>query len=195
MMDRIDVGYGYGRVGFVIVQDQDNTIVGAIFGASAEDVAVAQERSNWCWAASTQMLRRHVGLTDRSQCEIASTRFALKCCEDPASCNRALPLDQITALLAENLLSSRRHRGQLSDEEIWRDLFAKRPVLIVDVFDNGVDGHARILLGWQSTSRKGNLVRVLDPAEAKRSATTIEELRRSRWAHTWHSIEAVHVSR
>ena len=171
---------------------KDRTVetVGATFGPAADEIGVSQERSRWCWAASTQMLRRHVGLENRTQCQIAALRFSRPCCETPEVCNVGLPLDQITALLSENALSCRQLSSQLDDSSIWEDLYARRPILIVDVFENGKDGHARVIFGWQTTSKRGNLVRVLDPAHAKRSAVTIAELRRSRWAHTWHRIEA-----
>lgn len=167
---------------------------GATFGPSAKAISAAQEQSNWCWAAATQIIRRCVGLPERRQCEIAAIRLGKPCCAAPATCNDRAPFDQLTNLLAENGLSSRRERGQLDKQRFMEELYARRPVLLADQFeDNG--GHVRVAFGFQEVERgalRGTLiVRMLDPARAKAASIPFEELQRSWWRETWYRIEVL----
>lgn len=166
--------------------------VGARFGPSGASISVAQEKTKWCWAAATQMLLRHVGLPEKKQCEIAGKRLGKPCCTAPDDCNVQLAFERLGTLLAENGVGSKRERAQLEENKFWDELFLNQPILLADIFDNGVDGHVRVAFGWQSLSRGARLVRIADPAEAKISSTTLEALRRSRWRETWHRIEVIH---
>lgn len=42
----------------------------------------AQETANWCWAATTQMLAQHFGISAQ-QCDLANHRFEMENCCDP----------------------------------------------------------------------------------------------------------------
>jgi hypothetical protein len=169
----------------------DPVLVGAtFFGPSASAVSVAQEETRWCWAASAQMLRRSVSVAEKEQCAIAAQRLSMPCCSERAACNVALPLDQIEPLLNENLMTSVRERAQLSSERFWGELFANRPVLLVDIFGGGNDAHARVVFGWQKLPRGTLVARVADPAKAKKSSVLFEALQSSEWRETWYRIEA-----
>jgi hypothetical protein len=164
----------------------------AFFGPSGASISVAQEKTKWCWAASAQMIRRHVRLPEREQCEIAARRLGKDCCSTPDECNVPLEFDLISALLTENGVSSVRQRAQLDQDTFWAELFEHRPILLAEVFANGTDGHVRVAFGWQKLRRGGLVARIADPAEAKKSSTAFEELQNSRWRETWHRIEVIH---
>lgn len=180
----------------------ESPAAGASFGPSGKSLAVVQEESNWCWAAAVQMLRRHVKLPERRQCEIVEQQLGKPCCESPDRCNVPLPLDRISALLMGNGLASRRERGQLDKERLLGELFERRPVLLAEVFANGTDGHVRVAFGWQQLSSGALVVRVADPARAKTEPTrptiesiSFEALQRSLWRETWHRIEVLDGTR
>lgn len=162
------------------------------FGPSSGSITVAQEKTKWCWAASAQMIRRHVRLPEKKQCEIAGKRLGKECCSTPDECNVPLAFDLLTALLAENGVSSDRERAQLDQRTFWAELFANRPVLLAEIFENGTDGHVRVAFGWQKLRHGDLVVRIADPAEAKKSSTAFTELRNSRWRETWYRIEVTH---
>lgn len=42
--------------------------------------AEEQEESNWCWAASVSMARKHFGLPEKEQCKIVSEALGRDCC-------------------------------------------------------------------------------------------------------------------
>jgi hypothetical protein len=164
----------------------------ATFGPSGRSIGVGQERTNWCWAASAQMIRRHMQLPEKQQCEIASVRLGKACCAAPDECNVRLSFDAIGTLLAENGVSSRRQRAQLDEQTFWAELFARRPVLLLDVFESGTDGHVRVAFGWQQLSRGQRVVRIADPGDDGLLCTAFKELQNSRWRQTWYRIEVIH---
>lgn len=172
--------------------EEASKVVGAtMFGPSGRAISVAQERKNWCWAASVQMLRRVVGLAEKEQCEVAAKRLDKSCCLTPDVCDVRLALDHLTNLLVENGMRSQRERAQLAADTFWAELYARRPILLADIFENGSDGHVRVAFGFQRLRRGGLVVRVADPAEAKKAATPFEELQKSRWRETWYQIEVL----
>ncbi|MBC7976327.1 MAG: hypothetical protein H7138_15255 [Myxococcales bacterium] len=165
------------------------TVGATAIGPRGTDIAVAQEKSNWCWAAATQMIRRHVSLPEKKQCEIAGTRLGRPCCSEPNDCNVKLELSRIGSLLEENRIKSKHEQAQLESKKFWDQLFRQQPLLLADIFDNGIDGHVRVVFGRQITKRRQELIRIADPAEAKVSSTTFEALQQSSWRQTWHSLE------
>ena len=180
----------------------ESPAAGASFGPSGKSLAVVQEQTNWCWAAAVQMLRRHVKLPERRQCEIAERQLGKPCCELPDRCNVQLALDRISALLMENGLDSKRERGQLDKERLMGELFERRPVLLADLFENGTDAHVRVVFGWQQLSSGALVVRVADPARARIDparatieSISFEALLRSRWRETWYRIEVLDGAR
>jgi hypothetical protein len=135
------------------------------------------------------MLLLYQDLPSRQQCEIASKRLSQPCCAKPDDCNIPLNFDQISTLLEENGMTSRRERGQLPETTLWAEIDLRRPVLLADIFENGTDGHVRVVFGWSAISRGARLIRVADPDSEHPRSTTFDELRRSRWRQTWHRIE------
>ena len=49
-----------------------------------------QETNNWCWAATTQMLAAHQGVTV-TQCSLANQRFGRTDCCNPQNDNASCP--------------------------------------------------------------------------------------------------------
>lgn len=138
------------------------------------------------------MIRRHVRLPEKKQCEIAEKRLGKACCSTPDECNVPLAFDLLGALLAENGMRSKRERAQLDQRTFWAELFANRPILLAEIFENGTDGHVRVAFGWQQLRHGDLVVRIADPAEAKTSSTAFTELKNSRWRETWYRIEVAH---
>jgi len=58
--------------------------------ASVPNTLRPQETGNWCWAATTQMLAQHVGITVQ-QCELANHSFAKTNCCDFQNPNQPCP--------------------------------------------------------------------------------------------------------
>jgi hypothetical protein len=136
------------------------------------------------------MIRRVVGLAEKKQCEIAAKQLDKPCCSTPDACNVRLTLDRLTNLLVENGMHSQRERTQLAADRFWAELYARRPILLVD--DNNDDAwHVRVAFGFQKLRRGLLVVRVADPAEARQVATPFEKLQRSRWRETWYQIEVL----
>lgn len=163
----------------------------AFFGPKGKAIRAKQEQRYWCWAAAVQMLRRHLGLSASTQCEIASRRLGKPCCVDPSPCDVRLPFDQVTRLLEENEMRSERKRAALDKELFFAELFARRPILLADIFENGKDGHVRVAFGWQQLRRGELAVRVADPAHGEVESILFEELQRSWWQETWYRIEVL----
>jgi hypothetical protein len=69
------------------------TLLLMVSTANAGSLAVSllpQQQSNWCWAASGQMIMNYLGATQESQCDEANRRFGrTDCCVNPSStsCN------------------------------------------------------------------------------------------------------------
>lgn len=169
-----------------------SSVGGARSGPRASMIRTAQQQTNWCWAAATQMLRRCLALAERAQCAIAGQRLGKPCCEQPGDCNIKLQLGQISQLLAENEIRSTHAPSQLPEEQFWAELHRRQPLLLADIFQNGHDGHVRVVFGWEATKQGKQLVRVADPANDKIASTTHDALRQGRWRETWHSIEVAH---
>jgi len=121
------------------------------FGPSGTAISVSQDKTNWCWAAATQMLLRHVGLSEKKQCEIAAKRLDKPCCSEPDDCNVKLAFDLLGILLTENGVSSTRARAQLEEGNFWDELFLRRPILLAEIFDNGC-GWSRPRRVWVATA-------------------------------------------
>lgn len=73
----------------------------AIASAGAESSVlpyplIAQQKSNWCWSACTQMVERGRSLSVRSQCEIASSLLDIADCCGAGDCNILADAAQIT---------------------------------------------------------------------------------------------------
>jgi hypothetical protein len=64
--------------------------VGAEFAAIAAPAMLAipyveQSESMWCWAACGEMLFTLAGISDKTQCVLASSTFGLTCCPSPGA--------------------------------------------------------------------------------------------------------------
>jgi len=91
-------------------------------------------------------------------------------------------------------MRSERKRALLDKERFFAELFAGRPILLADIFENGRDGHMRVAFGWQQLRRGELVVRVADPAKGGVESILFEELQRSRWRETWYRIEVLNVA-
>lgn len=130
-------------------------------------VPIVQLQTNWCWAASAQMVLDWQK-RDIIQCKQADYTFGTgKCCQDSPSCNIASFPDKS---LFEGKLDY--HRTYLKaiplptlEEEI---AFNKRPVIFSWKYDetkcNGTKecGHMMVAVGYR-TAGKQVMIQVLDP--------------------------------
>jgi Papain-like cysteine protease AvrRpt2 len=67
-----------------------------------------QTRTNWCWAACVEMVKRHLG-DPISQCAIVEQFFnrpANTCCDDPEGCNSAIDKDEIVNVFKDQNLKA-----------------------------------------------------------------------------------------
>jgi hypothetical protein len=143
-----------------------------------------QEQSNWCWAATTQMIAAYFGVS-RTQCTIANKYFGfpllgIDCCNPSyasTTCNqggwwnltsfgftetdsnKALPFDQLSAEFASS-----------------------RPVAFAWKYKDGKSGHALVATGtWTSSSSGQQWVSLSDPEPQGVGST--RDVKYSEWAN------------
>lgn len=121
-----------------------------------------QEQTNWCWAASIQMVLRHDGNNAVRQCDLATTLFGGACCSAPSSsvCNQgATPAQQVQVLSAYGRTGNNIN-GQASYSTIQLEIGANRPVT-AGIHWNGGGGHRVVIRGWNDDN--GQRIDVCDP--------------------------------
>lgn len=110
---------------------------------------VAQEQSQWCWAACAQMVATFLGQAGVKQCELANfLHQQTQCCDDPSSpaCNQPSPfagIGQVYAHLRINCISEARPE---TARVLVRELAASRPVELGLLWQGG-GGHVIIVRG------------------------------------------------
>jgi hypothetical protein len=126
-----------------------------------------QETDNWCWAATTQMLAQHFGITTVTQCALANQRFGrTDCCnlqvpndrcKKDADCNRPgnLMLDEVG--LKFSTTSTAR-----SWEDIRKQVFCAKKPMGYAYGTPGVVGHVLVVKGYFSVGGT-NYVVLNDP--------------------------------
>lgn len=126
----------------------------------------SQQTDNWCWAATTQMLAKHLGITV-SQCDLANTVFSkTNCCNDEptdASCRKTndcntpgwVELDKVGVKFSESATA-------LSWEDLRKQIYCSKKPMAHAYGTPGVVGHVRVIKGY-ATLAGTNYVVINDP--------------------------------
>lgn len=121
------VSWGAGRVD-AVVRGPDNALYRKVWTDRLGVPLIAQEQSNWCWAASAQMIGQWYGI-NIPQCEQANYAFGrTDCCTTPfpRECNRG---GYASTTLAHWGFTYSIADGGLSDSTLVSELTdRKRPV-------------------------------------------------------------------
>lgn len=111
-----------------------------------------QETNNWCWAATTQMLAAHLGISVK-QCDLANHRFGkTNCCnpQNPGSdcpktndCNTPgwLELDHAGVKFSETATA-------LSWESLQKQIYCSKKPMGFAYGTPGVVGHVLVIKGY-----------------------------------------------
>jgi hypothetical protein len=122
---------------------------------------IRQERSQWCWAACTQMVGSYHGNSGIRQCQLANWYFQQRhCCTTPNSslCDRPCPADGIPKVYDHVGLNCTGAWGVLAFIAIQIEIDAGRPIEPGILWHLG-GGHVVLVRGYQGT----NHVYVHDP--------------------------------
>ena len=128
---------------------------------------IAQEQTNWCWAACTEMVLHYYGNPDARQCEFANSLFnQTQCCEDPTdpACNQTCTGNDVEAVYANWNIRSTLIKGTVPFDGLQAEIDAGRPVEVAFKWTGG-GAHVAIVRGWE-TNEMGPFVHVNDPAPA-----------------------------
>lgn len=118
----------------------------------------AQEQSNWCWAASGEMVMDYLGV-DVSQCQQANQRFnRTDCCTNPGSCN----LTGWPEFAANGFAFDVTSNAALSWEQLREQVFCKDTPVAFSWHWPGGGGHMMVAYGYVTLSNV-NYVAVYDP--------------------------------
>ena len=157
-----------------------------------------QDRSFWCWAAVVQMVRRHLELPERAQCEIAGARLKRQCCPPSEICNVAHRMDSFSDLLRDEGIASRGGgppARPLEERELKDELFSDRPVIAGWIWDRDGSGHFVLVFGRpESGTKKPNkwFYWVADPNQGFHRVR-YERLRDPPggiWTWSWYNLRA-----
>lgn len=119
---------------------------------SVPNILRPQETSNWCWAATTQMLAQHLNISV-TQCDLANHRFNKNnCCTEQspgtpcpktADCNRPgwLELDFAGVAFSETSTA-------LSFGDLKKQIFCSRKPMGYAYGTSGVVGHVLVIKGY-----------------------------------------------
>jgi hypothetical protein len=111
-----------------------------------------QETNNWCWAATTQMLASHLGISV-TQCDLANHRFGkTNCCDEKTSgtpcpktddCNTPgwLELDYAGVKFSESSTA-------LSWDDVQKQLYCSKKPMGYAYGTPGVVGHVLVIKGY-----------------------------------------------
>lgn len=127
-------------------------------GAAALNIPrIAQEQTNWCWAAFSEMVFRFHGITNVRQCDMASWRFGASCCAAPSTsvCNAPSWPDTVLANWGINhsYAGSSANLGSIQFE-----IGGNRPVGVYYTWLGG-GAHVALVTGWYDN----NDVEIADP--------------------------------
>lgn len=157
---------------------------------------IAQEQSNWCWAACLEMVLHYYGERAVQQCEFANELFDRSdCCSEASSpdCNKPCQLEDIS-----NLYQSRNIYSKFVDENVafstlQAEIDAGRPVEIVFYEKRKTRGHLVIVSGWSITEME-EFVYINDPKDSNGSSRIVaysellDAYEEGKWFYTWVEI-------
>jgi hypothetical protein len=111
---------------------------------------IKQEQTQWCWAASMQMIFRQNDDITTKQCDLANVAFELTgCCSSPSSslCNKPLPILNIAPTWVRYSFNPIYINGLIEFTTLQTEIDNQRAVEIGFKW-NGGGGHAVLAVGW-----------------------------------------------
>jgi hypothetical protein len=154
-----------------------------------------QLQTNWCWAATGEILMEEVAGTDFPQCEQVNKAFggSINCCQlpTPASCNRT---GALIATLKNFGFTADFSNRPLSYEEIQKEICQGQPIAFElgqwHVHPWSTDYHYMIVFGYETTA-EGNFVWIYDPGLDKQSRIPYEQFSAPGAYYLWHRRESI----
>lgn len=128
------------------------------FGAKALNVpCIAQEQSNWCWAACHQMVFRYYGNITIRQCDLAGYLFGVPndgCCSAPSSplCNKGANANQIVQVYNAFGLQCTASAGAIPFGAVQTEINRSNPIEC-GIKWNGPGGHVLLLIDWSDPQK------------------------------------------
>lgn len=163
-------------------------------GRSLPVMQIAQEQTQWCWAACAEMVIRYYGTAVR-QCDEANfLRQRNDCCAAPSSnaCNQPCQVDDVARVYTNWGITCTPQLSQVPFATLSSEIDASRPVEVAFYWTGG-GGHVAIVRGHGQHEGKP-VVQVNDPAYGT-GVTFYESLRtaygQGQWAVTWTNIRKV----
>lgn len=129
---------------------------------------IAQEQTNWCWAACIEMVLRYYGTSAARQCELANELFSRSdCCSEPSNpeCNKPCEIEEISTLYSRKNIQSQFVDKYVSFSTLQSEIDADRPVEIVFYQRKEQRGHLVIVRGWHTIEAE-EFVHVNDPKDS-----------------------------
>jgi hypothetical protein len=121
---------------------------------------IPQEQSQWCWAASSEMVLLYLLQVDTSQCKLANeTKIAAQdCCPKNPNCDLAVYPD---VLFRNRKVSFRSFGDALPLSRLENEIAQNRPVAFSWNYNRG-GAHMMVAIGYK-TEGGDTLVDALDP--------------------------------
>ena len=121
-------------------------------------------RSEWCWAASAQMVL-HYYSRNVSQCSLANSLFGRRICCLPFlsfMCNLPCLISKVDWLYKSFGINSSYNGNPISFPAIQSEINANQPIEVGFSWSKG-GGHVAIIRGWEQDN-KGEWIRINDPS-------------------------------
>lgn len=157
---------------------------------------IAQEQSNWCWAACVEMVLYYYDELAVQQCELANELFGRsECCSEPSSpeCNKPCEIEDVSKLYARRHIHSQFVDENVSFSTLQAEIDAGRPVEIVFYQRRKTRGHLVIVRGWHITETE-KFLHVNDPKDSNGASRIVayselmDAYEDGRWMYTWLEI-------
>jgi hypothetical protein len=121
-----------------------------------------QETNNWCWAATTQMLAAHNGVTV-TQCSLANLRFGMTTCCTPENNGSTCPKNDDCnmpgwLMLTECGLTYNENGTALSWEDMRKQIYCSKKPMGYAYGTEGVVGHVLVIKGYLTLAGTNYLV-------------------------------------
>lgn len=157
---------------------------------------IAQEQTNWCWAACVAMVLHYYDDHTVQQCELANELFnRYECCSEPSSpeCNQPCEIKDVSKLYARRDIHSQFVDRNVSFSALQSEIEADRPVEIVFYPRKKGQGHLVVVRGWRVTETEEFLY-VNDPKDSNGASRIVaysellEAYEDGKWMYTWLGI-------
>jgi Papain-like cysteine protease AvrRpt2 len=156
-----------------------------------------QQTNNWCWAATTQMLAQHVGITV-TQCDLANQRFGrTDCCNNQgdANCPKTNACNMPGwPMLTEVGMTFAETATARTWQNMRKQIFCSKKPMAWAYGTEGVVGHVLIIKGYVTVGGTNYLVLndPWSPCEGEERLITYEEYvdpagTSTHW-NTWYNI-------